>query len=226
MIIQLQQNQTAKENVQDKDLFTFVRDPIDHFLSAYGECGYRTWLEEQAHNNSSTAQLLWNETAYDEQIQRFLNQTMYQAYYNVTTFPESLGRPMIDLQHAFPQTNFMLNRSIGGGTIFPNLKLVAELSEMPRVLEQVVLSSSLLPGNGNNNTSSNFRYDKKRGKHGRERTAADNAIKRLYYPARKDLISDATMMEICQFLAMDYFLLDYDMPRACVATTAAAAPLG
>lgn len=95
--------------------------------------------------------------------------------------------------HAFPQANFMLNAS---GQIDDHVRFVGDLSEMRQTL--VVAGLSLGPG-------------KLIG-----RDASEDLVKKYYFPARRDLLSDATILELCDFYAIDYFLFDFDPPSICL----------
>ena len=51
---------------------------------------------------------------------------------------------------------------------------------------------------------------------GKGRDSADNAVKAEFFPARRDLLHDHTILELCNFLALDYFLFDFQPPEICV----------
>jgi hypothetical protein len=90
--------------------------------------------------------------------------------------------------HSFPQANFILSTNL------TKLNLLGDLQELPQLVELV-----------------GFPFDetKELG-----RVAADDAEK-VRFPKRKDLLSNATLVALCQFLAMDYYLFDFDVPDAC-----------
>lgn len=101
---------------------------------------------------------------------------------------------MTHLTHSFPQANFVLTKE---GKVRESLKLVGDLSEMGGVLQLLGV-------------------DYNPDVHGR--VAEENEIKNQYFPKRKDLISDKTMRMICEYVALDYFLFDFDPPQACAET--------
>lgn len=95
--------------------------------------------------------------------------------------------------HAFPQTNFMLNTT---GEIDDHIRFVGDLSEM-RIALQV---AGLRLGEGELVV----------------RDASDDLVKAYYFQANRELLSDDTLLELCEFYAMDYFLFDFDPPAVCL----------
>lgn len=95
--------------------------------------------------------------------------------------------------HAFPQVNFMLN---GSGYVDEHVKIIGDLSEIRLALEMGGLR--LGPEN----------YV--------ARDASDDLVKSYYFQARRDLLSDETLLELCEFYALDYFLFDFDPPEICM----------
>ena len=160
------------KGMRDLKLMTFVRDPIDHFLSGWAECGERKQLPAGDNPKAS----------YDTRIQKWLQQTK-------TDYETKTGSCSV---HSLPQANFLLD---GEGNVHPGLELIGDLEEMVGVLEAV-----------------DFQHNPKIGK---RRESAKNEVKSQSFPPRKDLISKKTMRNLCQFLAVDYFLFDYVPPKAC-----------
>ena len=39
--------------------------------------------------------------------------------------------------------------------------------------------------------------------------------KQRYFPSRLDWLSNETVLALCEFVAIDYFLLDFDPPEPC-----------
>ena len=94
--------------------------------------------------------------------------------------------------HSFPQANFLLDAN---RALYSNLEFIGDLREIAGVLELVgfKFNSSLEGG----------------------RIAAENKFIQKYYPRRKDLLSNDTMRAICDFVALDYFLFDFELPDVC-----------
>ena len=82
------------------------------------------------------------------------------------------------------------------GHIDQHVSLVADLHEMRRVLEIADFHNYT---------------DKVKG-----RDASSNVVKSEYFPSRRDLLQNQTILELCEFLALDYFLFDFEPPEICV----------
>jgi len=176
--------------VKDKDFFTFVRDPIDHFLSGWAEAAVRQFETDKNQNESLELQVL-DKASYDKTIKAFVKE-MNSLTYGVSKIE------MIDQSHAFPQANFMVDDN---GEIDPRIKVVGDMHEMLKVLEVI----------GFNDTN---KHEEK------GRDASMDEMKQKYFPARKDWLSDETLIEICDFVAVDYYLFDFVSPEACLLRTA------
>lgn len=95
--------------------------------------------------------------------------------------------------HAFPQANFMMNRA---NNINPNVVIVGDLSEMRQNLEIAGLRL------GSNTL--------------KVRDANEDLVKSFYFQSHREKLSNTTLLELCEFLAMDYFLFDFDPPAICI----------
>lgn len=94
--------------------------------------------------------------------------------------------------HAFPQANFMLN---GNGTIDEHIAIVGDLSEIAANLEIAGVSLGMGDIVG--------------------RDANEDEVKQMYFPAHRDQLSKETILALCDFYAMDYFLFDFEPPESC-----------
>jgi len=179
--------------VQERKWFTLVRDPMDHFLSGWAEVGNakrQASLKRQHLNIQKPFEL--SEPVpdgllapYDKRIRAWL-----RIVQRAMRLEDNRWHPEV---HSAPQVNFLLNPQ--GRTIWESLELIGDLSELPAVLDMVGFS---------------FNASKESG-----RNASANLYLQTYYPRRLDLISNETMRMLCDFLAIDYYLLDYPLPEAC-----------
>lgn len=196
----------ADEAVQNRTKWlTFVRDPVDRFLSGYSECLTRHYQKNSSNDDDvdyqpspppAAAAALpppWDEAAYDTQIREWLYQTTMHANGRGRGWQRNVCE-----HHSYPQVNFILDDN--GQTILDNITVIGDLSEMPAFLGRMLSSSS------------NFTYNHARGA---SRVAAHNEFKSRFFPARRDLLSNATLRGICKFLALDYYFLDFELPPAC-----------
>jgi hypothetical protein len=173
--------------VQKREWVAFVRDPIDRFLSAWAECGFRQMQHEiQLEVMQHHTVLNWLDADYDFRVRAFLNEV------RDFTFPEP---EMSCHTHAHPQANFMIDEN---GRLDDHVTMVGDLSEMRPVLVDIV---------GFQNFSEEVKG----------RDSSSNTIKTEKFPAQRELLHDQTLLELCEFYAIDYFLFDFDPPAVCVA---------
>jgi hypothetical protein len=182
---QNEQKRLSDPEITKRDLMTFVRDPIDHFLSGWAEAGMRVY-EEAIQKYPSFHHPEWENQGYDKRVHKFLKEVKSIA-------SQGMSPEMTDHVHAFPQANFLINEK---GEINHHVKVVGDLREMQQVLPMVGFTS----------------YDE--GIVGRD--SSQNSIKKAHFQSRRDLLSKKTMRELCRFLAMDYYLFDFEPPSVCV----------
>jgi hypothetical protein len=156
------------KKIKNRKWMTFVRDPIDHFLSGWAECEGRQGEKK-------------SEKPYHFRVKTWLNK--------IKTKAPSICHCHI---HSFPQATFLLD---GNGKMYSQLELIGDLREFVGVLELVGFkyNNSLEGG----------------------RLSAENELIQKYYPHRKDLLSNDTVRAICEFVALDYFLFDFELPGVC-----------
>ncbi|KAL3900885.1 MAG: hypothetical protein SGARI_006158 [Bacillariaceae sp.] len=164
-----------------------VRDPIDHFLSAWAEIRFRKYQlrkirKREKFRHPETEE--WMSGDYDLRVRAFLHEVRQ------TIWPV---KKRTEKTHANPQANFLMDEN---GEIYDNVQVVGDLSEMKTVLTKV----------------GNFRQwtDNSTG-----RDSSLNEVKQQYFPRRPDLLSKLTLTALCEFHEIDYFLFDFDPPIVC-----------
>jgi len=173
-----------RSGMEGRRLLATVRDPIEHFLSGWAECGIRQKTGEVDPDQN-----------LNDRIQIYLN--FVQDC--VKTKRIGLRGPCICATHSLPQTNFLLDvLDQHHHTFDPLLDLVGDLREIPQVLE--------LGGFAFNASLKNAR------------NGSEDELKNAMFPARdaRRSLSNETIMNLCEFVALDYYLLDFEPPSACL----------
>jgi hypothetical protein len=171
----------SRSRVGNRTLVAAVRDPLDHFLSGWQECGkrFRTYME-----GSKTS-----DEEYDGRIQQWLNRTKSLAR------GEKSCKKILSCQcaiHSLPQANFLITKAT---IVDPNVRLVGDLHDLPGLL-----------------AVAGFQYDNSKAL---GRNALSNVVKQKHFPRKEHLIANDTMRSICEFLSLDYFLFDFELPGPC-----------
>ena len=109
--------QVREDEYGNRLLVAAVRDPIDHFLSGWAECGARDKLLKADINGT-----------YDERVFAWLN--VARSY--------TWGATCVG--HSLPQANFLLlrmnrRRKQGKSYFHPRVDLVGDMHELPQLLE-------------------------------------------------------------------------------------------
>lgn len=169
--------------IQRREWFGLVRDPIDRFLSAWAECGMRHYESQGSHTEMEKHSVLNDlDSEYDFRVRSWLHEV--KGFLNECTCHT----------HAVPQGNFMMNPA---GLVDEHITFVADLADLRKSLNIAGL---------------NFKDDDI--VIGRD--ASKNDIKTSYYPSDRNLLSEQTILELCEFYAIDYFLFDFEPPTVCV----------
>ena len=172
-----------------------VRDPIEHFLSGWAECGSRNNVAEAKPER-------FDSKTYDARIKRWLSVVMKPVDFN--KIPGHQKKFYRCRAHSFPQANFLLlplhdsKTNIRGNGTFPQLDLVGDLRELPAVLG--------LTG---------FRWAMSRERNHTNNVAENNAEKQRLFPKRVDLLANGTLKLLCSFLSLDYYLFAFESPTVC-----------
>jgi len=112
-----------KADFGSRKLFATVRDPIEHFLSGWSECGMRS---ENPKDPAFATNL-----KVDNRVKNWL-QCVKRS-----TLKGEYRRPCKCSKHSYPQINFLLD--IPGKNIDPNLHLIGDIQELPQLIEMVGL---------------------------------------------------------------------------------------
>ncbi len=174
-----------KDEVGKRMLVAVVRDPIDHFLSGWAECGSRSENPKDDELFSPNVKLGIKARSWMNHIQTCLSVPQKER-----------GDECLCAQHSYPQANFLLNPN-GGRVIDPQVGFVGDISEIHGMLKMVGL-----------------KYDEtKEEMHAR--SAADNPVKVEKFHVDKHKLSKTALLRICQFVILDYYLFDFKPPAVC-----------
>ncbi len=170
---------TGNKHTSSEDLgngtmvFATVRDPIDHFLSGWAECGIRAKIPYE------NPKLALN-VDFDKRVQNWLKYIR--------------GNKKGCVLHSHPQANYLLDVHNSRNSFDPRIKLLGDLKELNGLINAVGFTS--------NDTM-------------HSRTYASNPLKIKRYPNDKTLLSDETLLLICNYVRLDYYLFDFTPPNVC-----------
>jgi hypothetical protein len=120
--------------IGDRKLLATVRDPVDHFLSGWAECGKRGGVKRCSNCFKSSV-------PYDEKIQNWLSFVQ-----------KCKGKKRCSCNvHSMPQANFLFAGE-GKYVIDPKLDIIGDLMELPALLELVGFPYNATIPSGNNAT--------------------------------------------------------------------------
>lgn len=183
----------TRDEIGSRKLVTTVRDPLDHFLSGWAECGVRLNL----HNASAVYGGIQSNFSYDERVLHYLD-GIKRCREVGRTAPKTADEAKFCgcSCHVHPQISFFLfDDGHGGIQLDPKLDIVGDLMELEKI--------SGLAG-------FKFTHYPKILRH----TNGDKT-KVTYFPKRKDLLSDSTLQRICDYIVGDYLVFDYEPPAVC-----------
>jgi hypothetical protein len=104
------------------------------------------------------------------------------------------------IPHSFPQANYLW-KSDTNFQWDEKLDLLGDLKEISGLLELIGFRYNASIASGN--------------------VARDNEIKTRHFPRKKSLLSNTTIQDICSYVALDYYLFDFDPPIPCRETLTA-----
>lgn len=180
------------EEIMNRTLITFVRDPVDHFLTGWQECELEAFLK----NNQTTGETL--QETYDGIIEgRTLNEIIRDSIKSRRLARVIHGRKWKKWigcnVHSMSQVSFLVDAK--NHEIRPNLKLIGDIHDIKPIFKLI-----------------GFEWDDSKRPANR---AIDNEIKQKYFSVNKTMLTDETMYDICDYIYMDYCFLDFKPPKAC-----------
>jgi len=171
--------------IRERRWMTLIRDPVNHFLSGWSECGER---EEEEYPTEG-------DISVDERVYNYLQNKVIPLAEILKTDPGEHNCGHCAL-HSMPQANYLMSWRELAGVVTPQLEFVGAMKELEGVLGMLGLE-----------------YDTSRKK---GRVYASNEELQKKFPRDISLLSDKTLRAICDFVAVDYFLWDYEPPEACM----------
>merc|ERR1711884_209500 len=178
--------QDSAKAAKDLSLVTFIRDPLDHFLSGGAECGYR-WHSEKRRNNSLAENRIFTlkNRPYYKRIQDYLEYVQHhiqldkKSKYSMCLKTGKLITPNCwdCARHSYPQFNFLLTQH---GTLRKNIKVIGDIREMEPILKELVY----------------FPFDS----NATFRNSSEQLLKKKRFAKQPYKIRENTMLQICEFL--------------------------
>ena len=128
---------------------------------------------------------------YDERVSDWLSivQELQRGEYRIE------GKGSNCPVHSYPQSNFLLQKKGNIYEIYSQLRILGDTREIPGMFS--------LAGMEYNTSLSSMNV------------ASGDKIKSTHFPKMVDELSDETVSKLCQFLALDYYLFDFDPPVVC-----------
>lgn len=175
--------------IQNRRWMALVRDPIQHFLEGWAMAEIKVMEEfvNKGHNDmASFIKAEW------ESPEKTFDERVSSFLDRVQAFSRrSATIYQNPLMHALPQSNFLMNDV---GAIHSNLAFIADASEWEAVMEFVGFQGDI------------------------QKTGLDreSTLRMKYFPTEVTRLSRSTLVKLCEFLAVDYYLFRYDAPSACL----------
>ena len=148
------------------------------------------WSERGKRLPDIMLQGIANQT-YDERVSDWLStvQELQRGEYRIE------GKGSNCAVHSYPQSNFLLQKNSNQYEIYSQLQILGDTREIPGMFS--------LAGMEYNTSLSSMNV------------ASGDKIKSTHFPKMVDELSDETVSKLCQFLALDYYLFDFDPPVVC-----------
>lgn len=173
--------------VQSRKWVALVRNPMEHFLQGWALAEIKVVQDARERGHEDLANKIL--AKWEE---RTLEERLIVFLDQLETYAKSSSTAMLSpLMHALPQTNFLMDDT---GALHPNLALIADVDDWATVLK-----FSDFPGPIDEN---------------RKEQLSDLQLK--YFATEFYKFSKPTLLRVCEFLAIDYFLLPYEAPSTCL----------
>ena len=188
---QLKETQRRKDfaEIKNRKWMALVQEPIKHFLEGWAMAELKMVEEVKGRGHDDLAsKIIASWEAPDTTYDDRVSEFLDRvlAYSTKQTTAQ-----MSPLMHALPQTNFLMD---GLGFLHPNLAIIGELNEWKGMMELVGFQ----------------------GNPDKTMLDATPILRAKYFPSRMEGLSRNTIIRLCDFLAMDYYLLSYDAPLVCL----------
>lgn len=187
----LKEEQRRKDvwEIKKRKWFALVQDPVQHFLAGWAMAELKILEEVRArghHDLASKIMASW------EAPDKTYDDRVAEFLDRVIKYSSNAATAEISpLMHALPQTNFLLDDV---GMIDPNLVVIGDVSEWDALLELAGYPGDI----------SKVEVD------------PPSTVESKYFPSEPNRLSRGTLLRLCDFLAMDYYLLSYDAPSSCL----------
>lgn len=188
---QLEETQHRKDftEVRNRKWMALVQDPIQHFLEGWALTELKLVQEFQDRDHGDLAsRIVASWEASDMSYDDRVSEFLDRVKKYSTKAATATLSPMM---HALPQTNFLLDDV---GQIHPNIEMIGDVSEWKAMMELAGFQKNA------------------------DLTHLDQTptLQSKYFPSEVNRLSRDTIIKLCDFLAMDYYLLSYDAPTACL----------
>ncbi len=183
------QRRKDSSEINVRKWIVLVQDPLQHFLEgwALAEMKILEEVKERGHDDLASKVIASWETP-DKTYDDRVSEFLDRVIKYSTSAATAAISP---LMHALPQTNFMLD---GVGKIHSNIVVVGDVSDWESMLEAVGYPGDI----------------------SRVEVEPASTIKSKYFPSLPNRLSRVTLLRLCDFLALDYYLLSYDAPSSCL----------
>lgn len=185
---EFQQRKDVSE-IRNRRWMALVRDPIQHFLEGWAIAEIKVIKEIMAKGHDDLASKIkaeWESTGMT------YDQRVNDFLERVKKYSRNSATAGISpLMHGLPQSNFLMNDA---GTVHSNLLAIGDANEWEAMMEMAGFKGDV-----------------------RETDLdAESTLRAKYFPTKLKGLSRQTILNLCDFLAIDYYLFRYDAPSSCL----------